>query len=109
MIDLLCRWKAGDITAREVHEFAEMLWEAHDSSSAPETADQSIVEEALLQLEALPATWVIVDDIPAFLKFLETPAGEAQAGWQRWKDYWKAIDLEERRRRLAKDPYYSLG
>src|ERR1700753_2508 len=92
--DLLTRWQAREIAEREIHEIAEEMWERREWPNADKSQDESIAIEALIQLDALPSAWITVDDVPAFLEFLGTPAGEALEGWRRWTHYWDSLDFD---------------
>lgn len=104
---LLGRWRAGEVDERFVHEEAERLWDANDQWPQYEESDpRSIALEVLSQLEVLNHQLITPEDIPAILDFLETPPGEEEAAWEKWRAHWKSVDYQERRAALASTPYY---
>jgi hypothetical protein len=105
--DLLIRWQAGEINERDVHETAEAMWEQREWPHFEKSQDDSIAVEALMQLDALPSTWITVEDVPAFLEFLGTPSGKALEGWSRWMQYWDSLDFDARGKAVGNNPLYS--
>ena len=109
LIDLLRRWRLGVINERQVHELAESLWESYPDGppTYPRGDPRSIAIEVLSQLEVLNVQLITPEDIPAFLEFLDTEAGQEQAAWEKWARYWAGVDFKRRLRELADNPYYS--
>lgn len=105
---LLLSWQKGELSEREVHEQAEVLWSQNPQWEEYLPNDpRSINFEVAQQLELLPVQLIIPDDIPYFLTFLETPFGQEKEAWEFWTDYWNSIDFEERLIALLDNPYYS--
>jgi hypothetical protein len=105
---LLLQWEARKLTEKDVHEAAEGLWESHEWPEYSEADDRSIAIEVLSQLEILNHQLITTEDVPALLGFLDTTPGQAARGWIQWRQYWDGIDLEQRRRELATNPYYII-
>lgn len=89
--DLLERWRTGTIQADDVRDEAERLWDSQDWPDLPRSDAGSIAVEALSQLSILHLQRVTRNDIPAFIEFLGTPAGEEEHGWRRFYDHMDAI------------------
>ena len=104
VIETLLKWKNDDIGKREVHEMAEeLLKRLDDESVCPNTVE----EEALVQLDALPQQWITVDDLFAILKLLKTPYGGESKGLAEWGEYWESINFRKHADKIAYTPYYS--
>src|SRR5574341_254962 len=102
---LLLRWRAGELTTENVHREAELIWESREWPHYDENDDRSIPLEVVSQLDIMNHQAITVDDIPAMLEFLSTSPGQARHGWRRWRAYWQKIDMEQRLRDLAHDPF----
>lgn len=106
--NLLRAWQAGEIDAMELHRTAEGIWEdCGPWEDYPESDPRSIVAEVLSELEVLNHQWIIAEDIPMFLEFLDTPAGEEEVSWQKWKRYWDEMDMEARRKKVEGNIFYT--
>ena len=105
IIDLLLKWKSGAIDEHAVHMEGEYLCEQYvDGQSG--TACDAIEEAVLISLDTLIHAAVTVDDVPAMIKFLQTPRGEEKRAFAEWDAYWDNIDYDERDRQLASNPNY---
>lgn len=105
---LLSEWQAKRSTAEEVQQEAEGLWEAGEPwPEYPDRDPQSIVAETLMQLAMMHVQWIIPEDIPVLLEFLDTPAGEEEQAWQKWKRYWDEMDMEARRKKVEGNIFYT--
>lgn len=93
---------------REAHETAEVLVEEHGLPEYPEEDDRSMPVEVLLELDSLNFRYITREDVPAILRFLSTPAGEAEQGWREWRRYWQSVDWEKRREELKDNLNYSI-
>lgn len=104
---LLSRWEVGELDEQAVHEQAEEMWSMLEVDRAlPEDDYQSIIIEAIAQLEILNRQLVTPQDVPAFRRFLAAPEGREREAWSEWRSYWEGIDMRQRRRALADRPYY---
>ncbi len=106
ILDIIRRWKSGEITAEIVHGEAEHLITQWEWPQYPKNDHRSIVVEVLSHLEILSYQLITEEDIPTINAFLNTPKGEEMAGWQAWEAYWDHLDFNERRKTLANHPYY---
>lgn len=104
LIEMLLKWKKGDVSERDVHEMAEDLLERQEDESA---RSDKVEQEALIQLDALPQQWITVEDVSAMVTLLQTPRGEEAKGLAEWSEYWENIDFRKRARQVASNPYYS--
>ncbi len=104
---ILLRWAANKLTEKDVHEEAERIWESEEWPVYDESDDRSIEIEVLSQLAILNHQLITVQDIPVMLEFLATPPGHAREGWERWKRYWESLDMDQRCKELAANPYYT--
>ena len=62
--------------------------------------------EVVSMLENLHHQLVTEEDIPFIMSFLGTATGDEEQAIRRWYAYWRKIDLEFRRRALARNPHY---
>ncbi len=95
IIDLLLKWKGGTIDELDVYMEGENLYEQHLDEKFGTGCD-SIEKEVLNLLDELIHASITVDDVPAIIKFLQTPRGEETRGFAEWKAYWDNIDYDER-------------
>jgi hypothetical protein len=107
LIALLEKWRRGEINEREVHETAEEILERHGWHEYPESDPRSIAFEVVSHLDILNFQLICRDDIPEIIRFLKTAPGKETEAWERWKSYWDSIDYEERKLKLANNPYYA--
>ena len=105
--ELLVQWAKGTLDERSVHEQAEVLLEEYGCPEFDESDARSIAIEVLTQLDILNHQLITIEDIPAILRFLDTPAGHERDGWARWKRYGDRIDYDQRAIELKDNPYYS--
>ncbi|NQD38710.1 hypothetical protein HPT27_16930 [Permianibacter sp. IMCC34836] len=105
--DILAAWGRGDLSAVEVHEWAEMrYWPSDLEVDDEEDEDNSVCREVLHHLDSLDMNLVIQEDIPAMLDFLSTPRGQFSTGYERWDRITKNIDYKKRMMQLREiEPY----
>lgn len=106
---ILNKWRRGEIDEQQIHMLTERMFEDLQDRirRPPEDNHMSILYEVLSQLSILNYQLITSDDIPAFLRFLETPEGKEGEGWYEWRKYWENIDFRRRRKVLADNSYYS--
>jgi len=104
----LLQWQAGEMSERDVHKQAEALWDSTDWPQYPDSDYRSVAVEVLSQLDTLNHQLITISDISTILGFLDTPRGRELDGWRRWRQYWKDIDYDARKRDLAGNPYYAI-
>ncbi len=105
---LLERWQRGELSASEVHESAEAMWEAGDWPEYPPDDHRAIPVEVLSQLDILNQQLIVPGDVPEMISFLDTRAGEEAGAWERWRHYWEAVDYDERAAVLSGQPPYAV-
>jgi len=93
----LRRWQAGEITAAEVHGWAENTYAV--SSSEPES---DAVNEVLAQLDMLDVNLVTPDDIPVLIAALRSEQFEALLS-----KHFASVDLNLRKTQLSAVPLYA--
>ena len=99
-------WEHGRLTALDVLNAAEDLVDEAAHREYAETNPDSIPWELLRQLGELHIRWIIEEDIPVMLQFLETPRGKEREGWMAWRSYWDRLDFARRGELLKGDPFY---
>jgi hypothetical protein len=69
---------------------------------------RSIPAEVALRLEEMHHRWVVPEDVPAMVEFLDTPTGAEAEAWDAWDAYWgRGVDWDARALDLADDPAYA--
>ncbi len=108
IIDLLESWQRGDISASDVYDWAENhYWPGHLECEDWEGEDDNSVTVAVLSsLDLLPMNLMLQEDIPIYLEFLKTPAGEFKRGYTKWRNSIDSINYEKRKMDLSWDPFY---
>jgi len=107
--EVLIKWQQGDIDAKYVNDWAGNLypstevdyddWEADDSNS--------ITNEVLAALDMLDMNLLTVEDIPAYVEFLNTPQGDFNKANAKLQRYLRSIDISERKKQLAQIKIYA--
>ena len=65
-------------------------------------ANPESIPVAVLELLAMAhQQWVLPDDVPALLAFLEAPAGSELEAWKRFDQYWQSVNFKERESRAS--------
>lgn len=83
--DMLRRWQAGEVSAREVHAWAEDRYARMpevdvDDWEGLHGAEESVANEVLGELDRLNMNLVLAEDVPIYLEFLATPPGSFRDG-----------------------------
>ncbi len=107
--EVLRRWQAGQLTAEQVHTWADDLYfPGHLEFDDREGEDEgSVANEVLSSLSMLDMNLVTAADVPIYLEFLSTPPGQFADGYRRFVEAMDRIDREERRRSLSQTPPYT--
>jgi hypothetical protein len=104
--DILLRWRSGELTASDVHEAAEQLYESCSTGLEYQPrGPRSIGAEILSQLSILNHQLITRDDIPAMLRFLDVNLGSELDAWSEWTRYIDGIDYQDRENELTYPPY----
>ncbi|HET6266500.1 MAG TPA: hypothetical protein VFG11_02195 [Acidobacteriota bacterium] len=103
---ILKAWLGTEMLPEEVQHWAEIRFNS-GAFELDDWEDQgSIANEALALLDTLDLNLIIEDDIPALLEMLDTPPGKFEAGFAKWQEYFRAVDIKKRAQDLAgRDPY----
>lgn len=105
--EILRRWQEGDISARQVFDWAQQrYWPGKVEFDDWEADESSVANEVLGVLDQLPINLVLPEDVPAYLAFLATPTGEFAHGYDRFRTAHDGIDFAARRRMLRGDEFY---
>ena len=106
--NILVKWLTGAIDEREARDRAELIRYYYRCNQCRHTKCQyqSILEEALCLLDSLHFDLITVEDIPEFIKFIDTDPGSCQDAWRDWKKYWEKVDFEARKKQLADNLFY---
>jgi hypothetical protein len=108
LLEKLDQWVAGKVSAEDVHSWAAVLhvtgntefddWEGNREFSA--------AKEALAELYMLDINLITKDDAPLFVRFLNTPRGQFEAGDIPFIGGLQQIDLDARKEALKDtEPY----
>jgi hypothetical protein len=107
IIETLRRWQAGELSAREVSDWAQHLfWPGSAEFDDEDMNGASVSREVLAILDQLPANLIVAEDVPAFLEFLVTPSDQFEIGSERFRSNLRSIDYEHRRQQLRTDDLY---
>jgi len=108
VIDILSKWQSGQLSASEVHNWAEnkYLKSGIDYEDWEDNDDESVTNEVLANLDTLDMNLVTKEDIPIFLEFLKTPNGKFKQGYKKLKDSLNTIDIVKRKEKLSNNPLY---
>jgi hypothetical protein len=98
---VLRAWQAGDLGPEEVHLWAEDRYAA--STFEPE---DEIVNEVLAHLDILDINLTTLEDVPTFLRMLALPSEKTEEAIALLKEHGAALDLADRMRQYAQDPFY---
>jgi hypothetical protein len=111
IIDVLRQWQAGVLTPKQVHDWASELYFPFALDYEDEEDEESVAREVMHELDSLDINLVMVDDVPNYLEFLATPRGQYEEGHRKFRlaqeQIYQPERLQERRRRLAHDPFYA--
>ena|ERR1041384_2329586 len=97
----LTDWAAGRVSSEEIFAWADKLYPFDDVEYTDwENDENSITNEVLAALEMVDMNLVLPEDVPMYLEFLSTPAGQFQTGYARLQQRLAKIDFERRRKQL---------
>jgi hypothetical protein len=101
IVEILEAWQAGTIGPRDVHEWAEERY-----ASSKFEAEDEVANEVLSNLDSLDINLTTVEDAPIFLRVLRLPHDASDAALALLREHSSSVDISERRRRYAADPFY---
>ena len=101
LINFLGRWQRGEISHWDVVNEAEEAEEAlfGNLEVIPESPrnDPGSIGLAVLELLAeAHVQQILLEDVPAILRFLSAKAGHELEAWQEFDRYWDSIDFAAR-------------
>ncbi|MCC8399176.1 MAG: hypothetical protein LF885_03105 [Rickettsia endosymbiont of Culicoides impunctatus] len=110
LLSLLDAWQQNKITAAELYETANQLYDADNTKVLDwENGDGfSVTMEVLQYLESLNMNFIVQEDIEPCKEFLQTKMGHYKEGTKKWQQYTSSINYEERMKQLkGQYPYIS--
>ena len=108
--NILIQWQKCQIKAQDLHDWAENLYlkDGIDYEDWEQDESYSVTNEVLGALDMMDMNLMTPEDVPAYLEFLKTPLGCYNEGYSKLEQYLQQIDVEERRRLLSENPFYSI-
>ena len=105
----LLQWQKGQMTAHELHEWAEgnYLNDDVECEDWDEIEEHSVTNEVLAELDMMDMNLMTTEDVPAYLDFLETPPASFEEGYKKLQQYLKQNDMKKRAAALSADPFYA--
>jgi hypothetical protein len=105
---ILLNWSGNILSTNEVLDWADNRYpfENVDYEDWEGDPPKSVSNEILAHLDSLEMNLVTKDDIPAMIRFLETPIGDFERGFKKWCDYNSSIDIRKRIKELQGIPFY---
>ena len=83
---ILRAWQAGEMSAKDVHAWADDHYFPGSTEFIDWEDDQSVSNEVMALLDMLDVGHPFPEQIPIHLEFLETPSGKFAEGYERWKE-----------------------
>ncbi len=97
---VLLSWQAGHLAANDVHRWASDRY----PGGAPK---DDLVVEILARLDMLDLNLMTPDDIPVLVQALDLPRARMAEAISLLEHYDTAVDIDNRKRALASDPFYA--
>lgn len=104
----LKEWQACEITTQQLWDWASHRYQAGEADYDDWEEDSSVAHEMLDALDSLDMHFILVEDVPLHLAFLQTPLGDFEEGVRIWREAQAALDIAGRKLRLKDDPIYCL-
>jgi hypothetical protein len=108
IILMLKKWQCGEVGTQQLWDWASHRYQAGGADYDDWEDSASVAHEVLGALDSLDMHCMLVEDVPLYLAFLETPIGAFEEGYRDWQQAQNAIDYPSRRQRLKDDPIYAL-
>jgi hypothetical protein len=107
IVEALKKWQSGELSAREVYDWAQQqYWPGRSEFEDEDVNGSSASSEVLAMLDQLPANLIVREDVPTFLKFLEASADQFDVAFKCFSDTLANIDSVGRRKTLSSDEFY---
>ena len=96
------------MSPKEVHDWAGELYPADfvDYDDWELNQENSVTNEVLAKLDTIDMNLTTTEDIPALLRFLETPIGKFHEGLEKLEKYINSINYKAREAELASIDFY---
>jgi hypothetical protein len=107
LISLLEAWRNDLITAKQLYECIETLYDESKICLDEENEEEeSVCREVIGNLNMMDMDYTWKDDIDAYIEFLKTPIGQFKEGAKKFYDYTDSVDIKERMKELRGiEPY----
>lgn len=107
--ETLRRWQTGELTARDVNNWADSIYPNDDVDYEDWDKEEkhSVTNEVLAALDCMDMNLMTAKDIPAYLLFLDTPKNEFEKGYSELQKYLRGININERQKQLVDDDFYA--
>jgi len=106
IIKILKSWHDGKVTAKAVWDWASEKYMPGETEFDDWEGDCSAANEVLCELDSLDMNLVLAEDIPIHIDFLQTPIGNFEAGYQKWRGRLENIDFKQRCKQLKGHEIY---
>jgi hypothetical protein len=103
VIGILEAWQKGEMSAREVWDWAH-LNSLEESEYTDYENDDSVSNEIICYLDNLDIKLGLAEDVPIHLEFLSTPLGRFKEGYNKWNEALRSIDHAARVEKLRDYP-----
>jgi hypothetical protein len=100
-------WHEGRLSSEDLMRWADRLYPSDDVDYEDWEGDDSVTNEVMAALDMLDMNLSLPEDAAIYLDFLSTPAGQFQAGYERYKAALDKIDSAARRTTLKNVPLYA--
>lgn len=104
---LLTKWQSGELNTQDVWDWASHRCLPGYTQYDDWDDESSVANEILCHLDSLDMHFVLVEDVPIHLAFLETPIGGFLEGYRKWRQAHDLIDYPARHQQLQDDPIYA--
>lgn len=109
LIEILNKWENGDLTEKEIFEWASNIRSAdgYDVDDWEGDEENSVANEIIAYLDMMDLNLVTKDDVGAMKEFLSTPIGSFINGYNKWESYNKNININQRKNQLIDNELYN--
>lgn len=105
---MLKQWQSAAVSTQQVWDWASHRFQAGHADYDDRDGSESVAHEMLSMLDSLDMHFMLVEDVPLHLAFLQTPLGAFEEGYSRWRHALAGIDIGSRKQMLRNDPVYAL-
>ena len=108
IIRMLQSWQSGELGTQQLWDWASHRFQSGAAEYDDWDGDDSVAREVLATLDSLDLHLMLVDDVPLYLAFLQTPIGAFDDACNEWRAALAGLDYGARKRVLRDDPIYAL-